>query len=384
MEENKSVESSPDVQKEPPVERPQTRWRVDMLIVGLILIGLGALLLAAALNPDLGVRNLIMTYWPLLIVAAGLVKIVQAFTGAQGRGSGLGLLIVVVVILIIAAATPWDWVRIGFDGNWWFLPDHVYVEDIELLDEQVLEIKAYEGRILAYGHSDDHVTLRVKTYVSGWSREKAEEVAEEFRARINRTDEVVQIVTDPRRHEDGKYRLRVMIEVGIPDNAEVRIIGDRSRIDLEDINANISVESRYGYVDVERADGNIKINIKNANVDVEYLNAELFIEGDRTNLELDEIYGDITIKLGHGRVELDNDHRVTGNMDISNDSGRIELDLNEFSEIDVNATTRSGRIGCDFQDTDRSGLKELRQAFNGGGYRVDLFTDNGSIWLESD
>ncbi len=368
-----------------PAPRPPERStgvRVDMLLIGVILIGLGALLLVATMNPNLDFRDLVMTYWPVLIIAAGLVKIVQAALGITGGGSGFGLLVLVVVILIIVAGVPWDWVE--FNGWFVFGPDAVYNEKIDIAEGETLEIRNVRADTRIYSHNGDDVRLRVRTFVSGWDRKDAAEIAENYKAEVERSGSVVLISADAESASQGRRRLRVDMEIGIPRNIAARISAHRGDVDLENFDGELDVDVEYGDVDVTRSGGNLTISIRSGEVDFYDFTGDVQITGGRTAVDLEGVYGAIIVDIERGSIDLENYKPIAGDIDVRTERGNIELELNDDSAFALEAEARDGRINCDFSELDVSRVKQLRHTFNDGTYSVSLVTERGTIVLDSD
>ena len=202
-------------------ERPSTPsgggrpgLRFDVLLVGLMLIGLGALLLVGTLNPDIDFRDLVVTWWPLLLIAAGVIKIVQAGFGISGGGSGFGFLLAVVIALIVIAGVPWQWIDV--DGFFFFGPVTVYSENVDIQAGDQLELLLEHADARLYGHSGDQVKLRVRTFVSGWSSKESRLLAEKFKVDVRRAGNVVTLVAEPDKLSDGHRRVRAELEIGLP------------------------------------------------------------------------------------------------------------------------------------------------------------------------
>jgi hypothetical protein len=382
MSENESRENSGAGERPSPAGREKGRVvRLDMLLTGLILIGIGGLLLAATLNPKMDFRDLILTYWPVLLIAAGLVKIVQAMMGITGAGSGFGLLIAVVIILIIVAGVPWNW--IDYNGWFWFGPDSVYSETIKLAAGETLEIHGIRADTRLYGHNGDDVRLRVRTFVGGWDRKEAQEIADRFKAEVTRTDSGAMIVADAERASDGRRRVRVEMEVGLPRNLLTKVIAQRSDVNLESVDGEVVIEDEYGDVDVKRSSGKLTISIQSGEVDVTDYTGDLRITGGRTDIEMEGVYGAISVDLDRGSVELNNYRMIAGDIDIKTALGSVEFEADKASDIDLNAQASNGRVECDFGDLDVSRVKELQHKFNNGTYKVTLVTERGSISVDS-
>jgi hypothetical protein len=385
MSENES-HAGPGVQREGRAnnrggEEKKRVVRVDMLLTGAILIAIGALLLTATLNPDLNFRDLIMTYWPVLLIAAGLVKIVQAAMGISGAGSGFGLLITVVIILIVVAGVPWDW--IDYNGWFWFGPDSVYSESIELAPGRTLEIRSVRADTRLYGHNGDDVRLRVSTYVSGWNRKEAKEIAEDYKAAVTRTEAGALIVADAERASDGRRRVRIRMEIGVPRNLLARITAQRADVDLESVDGELDINIEYGDLDVRRSSGKLTLSTQSGEVDFYDYTGDVRINGGRTDIDLEGVYGAISVDIERGSIDLENYRTVAGDIDISTGRGNVEFEADGESDFELDARAPNGHVNCEFGELDISRVKELRHTFNAGTHKVTLVTERGMVAIDS-
>ena len=356
--------------------------RFDVLLVGLMLIGLGALLLVGTLNPEIDFRDLIVTWWPLLLIAAGVIKIVQATFGISGGGSGFGFLLAVVIALIVIAGVPWQWIDV--DGFFFFGPVTVYSDNVDIQPGDELELLLEHADARLYGHSGDDVRMRVRTFVSGWSSKESRLLAEKFKVDVRRAGNVVTLVAEPDKLSDGRRRVRAELEIGLPREQLARIQARRSDVDIDRLDSEITVDSEYGDVDVVRSSGRITVDIENGDVDVYDFPGDLTVTGNRVDVDLTGVYGIISIDIVRGSIELDNLRAIEGDMEIRTQRGGIEVEFDEDSDFELEADSTRGRIYCDFAGFERDGVKTLRHTFNAGTYKVVLTSGSGNIEIDSD
>ena len=81
-------------------------------IIGpLILIGIGALLLAHNLKPELPLLDVVMQYWPFLLIGWGVLRLAEILTAAvrsqplPRRGVSEGEWVLVVLICVVGMST---------------------------------------------------------------------------------------------------------------------------------------------------------------------------------------------------------------------------------------------------------------------------------------
>ncbi len=358
----------------------QRRYRYDILLVGLVLIGLGVLLLYVTLYPEVDLRELARRYWPLLLVAAGLVKVVQSFLGVSGRGSGIGLLIVAAVIIFILVGVPWEW--IDFEG---FVFAHRFESgrSITVAEGQVLTVYTNRADVRVYGYGGDDIEVSLLKYVRVWDRERARDIAGDFDIQVSESESGLLIAVDPEGRTSSS-RLRAVLELRIPRRVLHSIRTVRGDIEVEGVSSDFEIESRYGDVEVSRASGLVGLTLGDGDVELFDLTGGVELDGRHADVELDEVYGPIRLELERGNIELENGRPVRGDMQIRTGRGRIDLELSEDSDVTVEADAPGGRISIDFLhvDINERGRQQVRRSFNDGDYTLRLETARGLIRIE--
>ena len=359
----------------------QRRYRFDILLVGLMLIGLGVLLLYFTLYPGTDLRELARQYWPLLLVAAGVVKVMQSILGVSGRGSGIGLLIAAAVIIFILVGIPWEW--IDFEG---FVFAHRFESgrSIPIAEGQVLTVSANRARVRVYGYGGDDIEVSLLKYVRVWDdRERARDIADDFDIQVSESESGLLITVDPE-GRTGSSRLRAILELRVPRRALHRIRTVRGDIKVEGVSSDFEIESRYGDVEISHASGLVRLSLGDGDVELFDLTGGVELDGRHADVELDEVYGPVRVELERGGIDLENGRPVSGDMQIRTGRGRIDLELSEDSDITVEADAHGGRISIDFMgvDIDERRRQQVTRSFNDGDYTLRLETARGSIRIE--
>ena len=366
-------------------KRPQMRF--DIMLIGLFLIGLGGLLLYSSFYPQVDLRHLIVNFWPLLLVAAGLIKIVQSFMGVSSRGSGFGWLIFAAILLFFASGIYWDvWddddVNIHF-GPWGMnFAVESSSQSLDVTDEKRLQIDSNRSRIRIIGQSGDSINISQRIFIRGWGNKKLESDAKEFELDISRTDEAIILRSRPERFVTNESRIVVELEIRVPKDLMLVLNGKRSDILVKNVDSNVDITNQYGDIELIGLTNNVTIDCESGDLEFDDLEGGLNVRGRRLDIELEEIYGKITIDVERSGIELLNYRPIENDIDISTSRGSIEVELNHGSSFSLDAAAGSGKVYYDFGNTDVVERRKYSRTENEGTYLLRLKTSRGSVSID--
>jgi hypothetical protein len=357
--------------------------RYDTLLVGLVLIGLGVTLLLATLNPGYDLRQVFFTWWPLLLVGAGLAKVLQAMSGSPSRHSGIGWLVFAAIVFFLLSSDRLE--RLEHIGFNWGLPFKELISEIsgtvDVEEQTVLILDLRKTDVTLVGTSGDQLEIVQKVYGSIWNKKKVEAIID---VEIDLLEEegTFLLKTRPEKYADNGLKISMRLELRIPENMEIEFSGENSDIDVHNFTSMINIKSEDGDVNLSELEGEVEITLNSGDIEIDDIIAGLTIKGKRVDIELTETYGDIFLDLERSSVDLSNYKQIDGDIDISTTRGSIELELNRRSDFRLDADADGGKVEFDFGSREISRKTAYKVSIGDASHTVKLRTRGGSITIE--
>jgi DUF4097 and DUF4098 domain-containing protein YvlB len=377
------------------------------LVGPLILILLGALFLINNLRPDLPLYDVVAVYWPFLLIAWGLIRLVEVVMDtmagrldAARRSFSGGEVVLIVFICLIGAglySAHRHGVRFGVRGLEMFGDQYEYSisQQAPAAGAQRIVIDNPRGGIRVTGADVQEVRITGQKLVRALSKSEADHthritpmvVAGEGGSRL-----VVRVNHD--RIPDSR-RVSVDLDVSVPRGVIVELHGRSGDCDVSDIAGAVEISSdradvrlnkvggnarltlgRSGLVRAVDLKGNVDLNGRGADVELENVAGQVTINGSysgtlafkniakplrfesqRTELRVERVPGQITMDLGEfnasnvvGPLRLkaaNRDVRIqefTEALELETERGDIELTPAKLPLPKIEARSRSGRI----------------------------------------
>lgn len=383
--------SDKEMREAVPVEKAEersiaTRWRFDMMLVGFFLIALGGLLLASTMNDDLDLYELLATWWPLLIVAAGLVKIVQALTGISGKGSGLGWLVFLIIMLIVFAGLPWHYWGDDVDFRFFNFGFNKVVRTTTntypIEELTTLRVDARRSRVWIYGTDAEEVEVTERVIVRGWGGKNRESQAQDIEVGLTRDAGVMTIDADPTKTAGDSGRFIIELEVRVPRAMILDLRGEHTHFFARGIEGNVTAVNNSGDIELDSIAGAVNINSENGDVDLSDLRAGLIMRGSRLDVDLNDVSGVIDINIERAGLDIVNYRPIDGDISIRTTRGSIEAEFSAGSNFLFEGRSSSGKVYFDFRGTDVSERGEYKTTVGEGTYKVLLESTGGSVEVD--
>lgn len=429
----------------------------------LLLITIGGLFLYANMDPGFPVWALLARYWPVLIIFWGLSKLVDYFrlrgtpeaaSAARLRGGEIFGLIVL-ILCGTAFSQVWDGDRgpIRLFHYKYEFPTEL-TEEIEL--PATLSISG-RGDITVSPSEGNQVRVVGRKTVYARNREAAAGLAELFEPVLekvkggyklrwrqeggsDRTPEfdielfvpaTLNLVLESSRGDISASDLRGNLKIdltrgsltvsGLEGNLTASV-HRRTRLDIENIHGNVTVEGRgrgirvrsvsgetlikgafFGRIEMAGIEGRARFESRRTKFDAPRISGEVRIDerevivrgipgpGEFTlktrdkEIELDDVTGPIRIENRNGPVEIRFERPPTKTIVVTNRRGRIELLLPANSRFKIEAENVNGDIESDFTglilDEEGRRTKILGGQFGSGGPTIVLKTSHAGIRL---
>lgn len=326
---------------------PARRSVVGPLI--LILIGLAFLL--HHFVPYIAIGHLFVSYWPLLLIIWGLVKLVEnvsARRGGDGRhpfmtGGEIGLL--VIFLLFVALISVFDKIHQRFPdmdfGDVWADRGSPVTDELparQIAAKAPVTIDTPRGDVTIFADEDNQIRVVVTKTVRSTNEDESRRRARQ-----------VTISFDP---DNGGYhispvsphtsRTRVDFEVHLPKTVNLTIQTGHGDIVASGIEGQINATSEEGSIEIHDAKGNITGTLKKGDVRMTNIQGDVHLLGRGNDIELSGIQGNAAIDGDFlGSIEVDNVSDTTRYNSSRTDltllhlQGRLEMDSGSLQISDV-------------------------------------------------
>jgi len=285
--------------------------RRGSLVGPFLLIFIGALLLVHNIWPDYGALELLATYWPYLLVAWGVLRLMEILALAArsqplpraGITGGEWVLIILICVTaggIDAARDNLPLARFRMGGVEIFGDTFDYRNSASQTvgDATRIRVENLNGNVRISGGETEQVTVERRMTVRALDEDDAEQAHESCPLEITLQGDQVVVRTNLERHT-GPATISSDLEIAVPHSFSVEVVGREGDTDVSNITGNVDVESDRGDARLADVVGGARLNLRRS-VMVRVLNLQgnLTLEGQGRNLDLQGITGLVDIEGG--------------------------------------------------------------------------------------
>lgn len=317
------------------------RRSVGSVFWGLILVAVGGLLLAANLGYSLPVWGALARYWPVLIIAWGLLKLIDYYRlqnepDKRPLFSGGEVAMLIFVIFAGSAMTAaanispdiGQFFDFGDNFDFWDLTGstYQYTEHHELAVSPGAAIRIYNlrGSVDVKPSDGDKITVDVEKSVRAASREDADRREKDFTFSIkdeggvysvvsNRDDGVFGTRTGRLASERARYKSNLVIRV--PRKSRLDLRNKYGSIAVDGLEGNQTVDNKYGSTSIHDITGAVTLTTGYGAVVVDNVTSDATVTNGYASTTLKTIGGKVSVENKYGAVDIQD---VKGDASIAN------------------------------------------------------------------
>jgi len=289
-------------------------------LVGMLLIIVGVLFLAARFQPSLNALQIYGRYWVLLLAVFATVELVRYYSHRHAEGPPPRVFTpmrVAVVLLIVAtgvlanraANKPSVLSALRLPAFLSGLRDSVVGETYAFTDQpvtladigpslKVVVNNSYGSVKITGGARAVRATL-VKG-VRGWSEDDARKIAERIRLLINQTPEGLTFTTN---RDQIAEQFTTDIQIEVPSYASVSIIDSYGSVTANGIQGGLTAKASYGQADVSSIRGDVNLALSYSDVSASNIEGDLAVTGAK-RARISNVNGGLDLTASNGDVEL--------------------------------------------------------------------------------
>jgi len=308
----------------------------------LLLLLIGGLFLWRNLHPEAPVFDLLAAYWPFVLIAWGLLRLIEALVwSAEGGCCGFtGGEVALVVLICIAGSGIWQahqhGIRWNFFGPDWLGEQYDYPVSAHAPAAGMSRVvfENARGNIKVTGGDTQEVTVNGHKLIHAYARGDADRTSDKTPVEIVPQGDRLLVRTSQDRAPDNQ-RISDDLEVTVPRGMAVEARGRAGDYEISDIAGDVALTADRGDVRLARVGGNARLEMGHSDLiralDVK---GKINVEGRGSDIELENIAGQVTIDGGY-----------TGTLEFKNLAKPLEIQGARSTELKVQAVP--GRISMD-------------------------------------
>jgi DUF4097 and DUF4098 domain-containing protein YvlB len=377
--------ATPQTQPHPP-KPPDRPRRRRSIFPALLLILLGLIFLLHRWDPSLSIGHIARIYWPLLIVAWGVAKLIDhlaAQNSGQLRAPLLSpgealLLIILAAILFIFGVSDWfhervPWLRVEIPsihdsysrsrpGAPQLIPAGAHVT-----------IETDLGGITVHGTGSNELVAGANESANGESESDADARMKNVTIAIERTANGYAV--HPVRQRDFSGTVEVDLDVQLPSSASVTLRTSHGDIGVSGVGGAVDARTGGGDIEIHNVGGDVAAQTEKGDVRIAEAGGNVTLNGRGDDVEISDVKGNATL-----------DGAFVGDTVFRKIAGTARV-ISPWSQLSVAQLT--GKLEMDSGDltvSDAAGAANLQthdkdiDAENIAG-QVDIRNSHGSIKL---
>jgi putative adhesin len=262
-----------------------------------------------------------------------------------------------------------------------------------------LEVLTHSGDVLVRGGPAGTVSVSGKIHIGDawWNGGKKAEIED-----LERNPPIRQSGTSIRIDYVNLRNVSIDYEITVPDDTRVRTRTDSGDQTIQDLRADLDLESGSGDMRLSRVTGPVHVHTGSGNIEALSISGPISAEAGSGDLRLQEKADDeVNVRTGSGNIEILGitsglradagsgdvtvEGRRAGNWEIRTGSGNVRLRLPPEAQFNLEARTSSGTVVVDpsITMTVQGRVAESRRfitgTVRGGGPPISVHTGSGDI-----
>jgi DUF4097 and DUF4098 domain-containing protein YvlB len=289
--------------------------RRTSLVAPLLLIVLGALLLARTLYPELQLLDYVAKFWPLALIVWGGLRIIEIMTWAaaskplpaRGISGGEWVLIVFLCLFGLSLHT------VRGISNWW--PEHIQLQGLDLFDGERYEyplsaekassrtphvlIEDFRGDAKINGVDSasgaDMVKVTGHKTIRGLNQQQADRRNDTVPLEI--TGDAQNVVIQLHQVQSpGTARVSATLEINVPMGSSVEVHGRNGDLEINDITGSVTISSDNAGVRLKNIGGDARVDLRRSDlVHMSGVKGAVAIKGRGSDIQLEEVGGPVSL-----------------------------------------------------------------------------------------
>jgi DUF4097 and DUF4098 domain-containing protein YvlB len=317
----------------------------------LLLLIIGGFFLWRNLHPDTQVWDLVSLYWPFILIAWGLLRLVEVLVWSrQGYRSGLsGGEVVLIVFLCLVGSGVWQAHRSGlnFIANgveiWGQQFDYPISASAPAAGLKRIVFENPRGNIKVTGSDTQTVQVTGQETIRSYARQEADRTHDVTPVEIVPEGDHLLVRTNQERAPSNQ-RASDDLEVAVPRGMSVEARAGAGDFEISDVAGDVDLTSDRGDVRLSGVGGNARLEIgHSALIRASGVQGSIELQGNGSDIDLENVSGQVTVTGDFdGTLDFKNlakplQYEGTRNTEVHLQAapGRISMDRSQFSAKDI-------------------------------------------------
>jgi hypothetical protein len=343
----------------------------------LLLLLIGGLFLWRNLHPETPVFDLLAQYWPFLLIAWGVLRLIEIALSRDRRyPSFTGGEVVLVVLICVIGSGMWEGRQHGIHFNTGGLDvfgetfDYPVSAQAPSAGVTRVTFENPRGNLRITGGDTQDVVVNGRKIIRAWSRGDADNTNGTTPVEIVPQGDRLLIRTN-QDTAPSNQRVSDDLEVTVPRGMTIEARGRSGDFEASDLQGDIELVTDRADVRIARIGGNARLEVGRSEVvravDVK---GKIDLSGRGSDVELENILGQVTINGSY-----------MGTLEFKNLAKALQFEGTRNTELHAQAVP--GRISMDLAGVTGSGITgPVRLVTNSRDIKLDQFTQSLEVETE--
>jgi DUF4097 and DUF4098 domain-containing protein YvlB len=320
-----------------------------------VLLLIGGLFLWRNLHPEAPIFDVVAQYWPFVLIAWGLVRLLEVAFTSEARHGFTGGEIMLVILICMAGSLTWAARQNGFlvhfnNGlDWWGMQfDYPVSATAPAAGVKRIVFENPRGNIRVTGGDVTDITVTGHKTVRTFNRDDADRTNGNTPLEMVPQGERLLIRTNQEHAPEGQ-QVSDELDVTVPRAMAVEARGHNGDFDITDTSGDVELASDRGDVRLARVGGNVRLDMARSElIRAVDMKGRLDVQGGGSDIELENVEGQVTINGSYnGRLDfkkLSKPLQFAGarntELNVAAVPGHISMDLGDFEGTDLTGPVR--------------------------------------------
>jgi hypothetical protein len=280
------------------------RPRGSSVFSGLILIFIGLLLLLHNYR-GFELTEVVLRWWPLILIFWGAIKIYERTAGARGSQPGASRITSGEVFLVLGLLSLVG-IVVGVDQARQHIPGgmsdfdigmgEAFAGSIDVAPKPVpanarVTVRGGRGAITVRASDEPEIRVSGKVNVKSWSENAAKRMSEHVSAEIVQNGDGFEV----RPTGVGNSRISVEMDITVPKKALLTVHSEKGDVSVSDMASQVTIDNGNGDIEVRGTGGDVSVDMRHGDAKISDTKGDVKISGHGGSIEVVNASGSFTI-----------------------------------------------------------------------------------------
>jgi hypothetical protein len=279
------------------------RPRGSSVFSGLILIFIGLLLLLHNYR-GFELTEVVLRWWPLILIFWGAIKVYERTAGARGSQPGASritsgeVFLVLGLLALVGIVVGVDQARQHIPGGMsdFDIGMEAFAGSIDVAPKPVpanarVTVRGGRGAITVRASDEPEIRVSGKVNVKSWSENAAKRMSEHVSAEIVQNGDGFEV----RPTGVGNSRISVEMDITVPKKALLTVHSEKGDVSVSDMASPVTIDNGNGDIEVRGTGGDVSLDMRHGDAKISDTKGDVKISGHGGSIEVVNASGSFTI-----------------------------------------------------------------------------------------